>query len=105
MFLIYHWLLRDNFVNKDVDYTLRTVLNLYFIDKHFTRTIIYIYNKYRLRQAKRLKQQTKCTNAIETSENIQEEKKNRILTGSVRQLRKNTKKLTYKERMLTFIQI
>lgn len=75
MFLIYHWLLRDNFVNKDVDYTLRTVLNLYFIDKHFTRTIIYIYNKYRLRQAKRLKQQTKCTNAIETSENIQEEKK------------------------------
>lgn len=48
MFLIYHWLLRDNFVNKDVDYTLRTVLNLYFIDKHFTRTIIYIYNKYRI---------------------------------------------------------
>ena len=43
MFLIYHWLLRDNFVNKDVDYTLRTVLILYFIDKHFTRTIIYIY--------------------------------------------------------------
>ena len=39
---------------------------------------------------KKIKKQTKRTNAIEISENTQE--KNRILTKSVRQLRKNTKR-------------
>lgn len=107
MFLIYHWLLRDNFVNKDVDYTLRTVLNLYFIDKHFSRTIIYITNIELLNMTS-IGQKTQTTNKMykcDRNKRKYTRKKNRILTGSVRHLRKNTKKLTYKERMLTFIQI
>lgn len=63
MFLIYHWLLRDNFVNKDVDYTLRTVLNLYFIDKHFNRTIIYITNIELLNMTS-IGQKTQTTNKM-----------------------------------------
>ena len=107
MFLIYHWLLRDNFVNKDVDYTLRTVLNLYFIDKHFSRTIIYITNIELLNMTS-IGQKTQTTNKMykcDRNKRKYTRKKNGILTGSVRHLRKNTKKLTYKERMLTFIQI
>lgn len=42
------------------------------------------------RDQKKIKKQTKRTNAIEISENTQE--KNRILTKSVRQLRKNAKR-------------
>lgn len=71
---------------------------------------LYIYNKYRITKYDfdRPKDSNNKQNVQmrqKQAKIYKKKQKNRILTGPVRQLRKNTKKLTYKERMLTFIQI